>query len=70
MGWKSTITVSRQDCIEEIENLLKRADNETLGIILEDLTDGEGPTGEAKWWGHNFIVSGNRNLCDKCGQEF
>lgn len=55
MGWKSTMGITREDVMQKILERLDQASDETLVVVLEDLVDGEGPTGTGLY-GHNFSI--------------
>lgn len=52
MGWKSTMSVTRKDAIDEIEKRLRTARNSALELALEALVDFDGDP----LYGHNFVI--------------
>ena len=55
MGWKSTLYITREDCLAEILKRVHLASDEALANVLEDIgeSDGEASVGIV---GHNFTV--------------
>ncbi len=52
MGWRSTMDITREDCIQEIMRNLFSANDDTLEEVLCNFADQSGN----RLYGHNFSI--------------
>lgn len=60
MGWKSTMDITREDCLREIKARLDSATDAALETALDDLVNHNGDNDTPPWckslYGYNFKI--------------
>ena len=67
MGWKSTITITREKAIQAIMSRILTADDREISDALESLGFGDNP--DLSYYGHNFMI-GTQDEADEDSRRF